>query len=173
MTTLSLCSLCCNELNNKIICSNCSRNKDDPKYICHNCIIKLDIYRIYLENDNNLIEDEDVKKEKKYDNILIQYTCPYCNELSEYRLNDLDDKDNIKFLTIILTKFLIILLYNNHIFVNKLIQDNINLKKKVKLLECNFPITILIHNKYILICFVIIINSLIYLFIIIFNQLIQ
>lgn len=173
MSNIQECNICYNELNNKIICDNCSKNKDDPKYICSNCIIKLNIYRIFLYKDNNLIEDEDIKKNITYDDILIQYTCPYCKSLCEYKLKNIIDKEQIIYLCIVISKYLLFILYTNQEYINKLIQDNISLKKKIKLYNNNFSLNIFLYNKYSIIFGIIVFNTVIFVLIIIIQDIIN
>lgn len=151
------CNICCNKSNNIIKCNNCSKNINDPKDICSNCIIKLKIEDNFLFN-KEIIEDDKVKLEEHYDNILIVYTCPYCQLYTDFNITDITDYDNLIKIMIIILKNRIIQSYKNDEFLNKVLGENTTLKNKLSRLENRLNIMNIFNEKYYIICVILIMN---------------
>ena len=135
---MSDCKICYNKIKNKLKCkSNCKNNDTD---ICNNCIINLSIKNINLIKGKILIDNEYVKNNVNYNDIIIYYNCPYCNKISNYKLTEILDRKNLIQLSINILKYVIIELNKKDLLIENLNNKNNNLKLK---LENN-----LIYKKY-------------------------
>ena len=133
-----VCKICYDKIKNKIKCkSDCKNNETD---ICNNCIINLNIDNINILKNNIVIDNEYIKCDSNYNNIIINYICPYCNHISYYKLTDIIDKENIIKLSINILKFMIIKSNNNEILIEKLYDKNDKLQ--IELNNKSF------YNKY-------------------------
>ena len=157
MNELSECCICYNKSINMIICKNCCVNKDNPKNICHDCITKLNMNDNFLYK-NKIIEDDFVKENDLYDDILIIYLCPFCCEYNDYKITELKNNKNIKDVFISILKNRIIQSYKNDEFLNKVMNENNILKNKVNRLENRLNILNLFNQKYYIILITLIIN---------------
>ena len=139
---MNVCKICYEKNNNKIKCkSNCKNNDTD---ICNYCIINLNINNLILLKGNILINNEYIKNSTYYTNIMIYYICPYCNKISNYKLTDIIDKNNLYKLCINILKYMI--LKSNE--KDSLILELINKNKKLEIKLNNK----LYYKKYINIC---------------------
>ena len=152
------CVICCNKMNNYVICNKCSINKEDPKYICDNCIVKISIEDNFLIQNDNLIEDDDVKKINNYDNIMIIYNCPYCQSMTDFKITDIDSKENIIKIFINILKDKIELSYKNDEFTNKVVGENVLLKRKIERYKNRLNVISIFNEKYYIIIVVLIMN---------------
>ena len=116
------CKICYNRMNYKIKCKNNCKN--DDKDVCNNCIINLNINNISLLKGNILVNNEYVKENTYYTNIIIYYICPYCNKISSYKLSEIVEKENLIKLCINILKFMIIQTNKNELLINNLINKN-------------------------------------------------
>ena len=164
------CSICYNKLENRISCNNCKINVEDPKDICNECIIKLEIYRVYLMLDGNTIEDENINDNTKCNNVMIQYTCPFCKELSDYNVDNIKDKNK---LIISIVKHLLMLLYNSHEIINNIISERIKLKRKINILENKDRMNSIISTKCSLVMIIVCLNSSLLLVIILIRDILN
>lgn len=152
------CSICYNEIDTIIKCNYCSINKEDPKNICNKCVLKLNISDSFLLKNDNLIEDDSVKQNEKYDNILVLYNCPFCKNENDFKITNIIDINNSIKLSIILLKKRIIQSYKNDEFTNNVVQENNILKDKLKRLENRLNIINLFNEKYYIILVIVIVN---------------
>ena len=163
------CPICCHNMNNFISCENCSTNIEDPKEICDNCIVKLKIEDSFLM-DKDIIEDDKVDNKCNYENILIVYTCPYCNENNDYKVSKIKNNNNLIKLFILLFRDRIYQSYKNDEFLNKVLAENILIKNKLKSYENKYKIIDIFNQKYYTVIIVVILNFCILLvFVIISN----
>ena len=123
------CKICYNKMNYKIKCKNNCKNND--KEICNNCIINLNINNINLLKGNILIENEYIKKNTYYTNIIIYYNCPFCNKISNYKLSEIVEKENLIKININILKYTIIELNKKEHTINRLINKNNILDLKI------------------------------------------
>tara|TARA_B100001094_G_C18157941_1_gene787582 strand:+ start:1112 stop:1627 length:516 start_codon:yes stop_codon:yes gene_type:complete len=152
-----ICPICYNKIDYIISCNNCSNNIDDPKDICHNCIIKLKIEDNFLM-DKNIIEDDKVDNKTNYEDILVIYTCPYCKENNDYKITEIKNNNNLIKLFIILFRDRLYQSYKNDEFLNKVLAENIIIKKQLKTYENKYKIIDLFNQKYYSIIIVILLN---------------
>ena len=157
MNDIKECTICCEEMNNIISCCNCSNNKEDPKEICDNCIVKLKIEDSFLM-DTDIIEDHKVDNKSNYDNILVVYNCPYCKEHNDYKITDIKNNNNLIKLFILLFRDRLYQSYKNDEFLNKVLGENVIIKNKLKSYEKRFKIIDLFNQKYYTVILVIVLN---------------
>lgn len=123
------CKICYNRMNYKIKCKNNCKN--DDKYVCNNCIINLNINNINLLKGNILVDNEYVKENTYYTNIIINYICPYCNKISSYKLSEIVEKENLIKICINILKFMIIQSNKNELLISNLINKNKKLEMEL------------------------------------------
>ena len=144
------CKICYNKMNYKIICkSNCKNNDTD---ICNNCIINLNINDINLLKGNILVNNEYVKENTYYTNIIIYYICPYCNKISTYKLSEIVEKENLIKLCINILKYMILKSNKNELLINNLINKNRQLEIQLYNNKHHKKITNICHILCIIIC---------------------
>tara|TARA_B100001094_G_C18086233_1_gene747891 strand:- start:769 stop:1242 length:474 start_codon:yes stop_codon:yes gene_type:complete len=137
-------------MNYKIKCKNNCKNED--KDVCNNCIINLNINNISLLKGNILVNDEYIKENTYYTNIIIYYICPYCNKISSYKLSEIVEKENLIKLSINILKFMIIQSNKNELLINKLVNKNKNLELQLYDKVYYKKINNVCHIIYIIIC---------------------
>ena len=126
---MSECKICYNKMNYKITCKNNCKNND--KDICNNCIINLNINNLNLLKGNILIENKYIKENTYYTNIIIYYVCPFCNKISNYRLSEIVEKENLIKICINILKYTIIKLNKKENIINRIVNKNNNLQKQL------------------------------------------
>ena len=153
------CRICYNKMNYKIICkSNCKNIETD---ICNNCIINLNINKLNLLKGNILVDNDYIKNNVYYTNIIIYYICPYCNKLSNYRLSEIVEKENLIKLCINILKFMIIESNKKELLLNNLINKNRKLEIEINKINysnmynrCNIICIIVCMKMFILFLFI-------------------